>query len=171
MISGCGRPPEGGGTRRLFLSGHGLALAPDEPGQRDYLGDAGVGVAAGMWDPFGTGNGWPEEQSGDDARSLTFTSEPLPGPLLIAGRPEAELYLVTGSACEAQLAVRLAMVGPDGRSTLITTGWRAAAAVRGLRRLSPHLAVGGKPGDPRLLRRGPSLGAAHTRMRSRGRAR
>jgi len=48
-------------------------------------------------------------------------------------------------------------------------GRGAAAAVRGLRRLSPHLAVGGQPGDPRLLRRGPSLGAAHTRVRSRGR--
>ena len=117
-------PPEGGGTRRLFLAGYGLEPAPpDEPGQRDYLGDAGVGVAAGMWDPFGTGNGWPEEQSGDDARSLTFTSEPLPEPILIAGRPEAELYLCAGSALDAQLAVRLAAVGPDGRSTLITTGW------------------------------------------------
>jgi putative CocE/NonD family hydrolase len=127
-------PPEGGGTRRLFLAMHGLALAPDEPGQRDYLGDAGVGVAAGMWDPFGTGNGWPEEQSGDDARSLTFTSEPLPGPILIAGRPEAELYLfLLAGAGEAQLAARLAMVGPDGRSTLITTGWR---------RLEPAVAGG-----------------------------
>ena len=86
----------GGWRLRCGYSWPGTAWHPrrrPEPGHRDYLGDAAVGVAAGMWDPFGTGHGWPEEQSGDDARSLTFTSEPLPGPLLVAGRPEAELYL------------------------------------------------------------------------------
>ncbi len=122
-------PPEGVRPLRLFLAGP--ALDPGPPagsGHRDYLGDAAVGLASGMWDPFGTGNGWPEEQSGDDARSMTFTSEPLPAPLLVAGRPEAELYLTRGPGPEAHLVARLAMVGPDGRSTLITTGWARLAA-------------------------------------------
>ena len=121
-------PPDGVRSLRLFLAGHGLEPAPPaRSGHRDYLGDATVGLAAGIWDPFGTGHGWPEEQSGDDARSLTFTSEPLPGPLLVAGRPEAELYLTRRSGQEAHLVARLAMVGPDGRSTLITTGWHRLA--------------------------------------------
>ena len=122
-------PPDGVRSLRLFLAGHGLESAlPAGSGHRDYVGDAAVGLAAGIWDPFGSGLGWPEEQSGDDARSVTFTSEPLPGPLLVAGRPEAELYLTRRSGREAHLVARLTMVGPDGRSTLITTGWHRLAA-------------------------------------------
>jgi putative CocE/NonD family hydrolase len=131
-------PPSGVQALRLFPAGTELAgQAPPAPGYRDYTGDAGVGVASGMWDPFGTGNGWPEEQSGDDARSLSFTSAPLPGPLLVAGRPEAELWLTRAPGPEAQLAVRLAAVGPDGRSTLITSGWSRLPA-----------RAAGDPGNP-----------------------
>jgi uncharacterized protein len=117
-------PPEGVKQAQLFLTGYRLTPeTPSQPGRRCYRTDPTVGVAGGMWDPFGTGNGWPEEQSGDDARSLTFTSDPLPEPLLVAGSPEADLYLAVPGADEAHLAVRLSMVGPDGRSTLITAGW------------------------------------------------
>ncbi|HUZ27538.1 MAG TPA: CocE/NonD family hydrolase [Streptosporangiaceae bacterium] len=117
-------PPEGGKQLRLFLTGHSLAAAaPAEPGSRAYQGDPAVGVAAGIWDPFGTGHGWPQEQSGDDAASLAFTSEPLPEPVLIAGSPEAQLYVGLPAGHEAHLVARLSMVGADGRSTLITAGW------------------------------------------------
>jgi uncharacterized protein len=116
-------PPEGVRQLELFPAGHRLdSVPPHESGSRDYLGDAAVGLAAGIWDPFGTGNGWPEEQSRDDARSLTFTSEPLPEPLLLAGSPEAELAITQLSGAEAHLSVRLSLVEPDGRATLITTG-------------------------------------------------
>ena len=89
-----------------------------------------MGLAAGIWDPFGTGHGWPEEQSSDDARSLTFTSDPLPEPLLVAGSPEADLYLDLPPDTELNLVARVCMVSPDGRSTLITTGWRQVRARR-----------------------------------------
>jgi len=82
-----------------------------------------VGIAGGMWDPFGTGNGWPEEQSIDDAKSLTFTSDPLPEDLLVAGAPEVDLYLMVPDGEEAHVVARLSMIGPDERSTLITAGW------------------------------------------------
>jgi putative CocE/NonD family hydrolase len=121
-------PPDGIRQMELFPAGHRLdAEPPPDPGSRDYQGDAAVGLAAGIWDPLGTGNGWAEEQSCDDARSLTFTSEPLAEPLLIAGRPEAELQLTHLSAGEAQIVVRLSMVGPDGQSTLITNGFHRSA--------------------------------------------
>jgi len=117
-------PPAGGTELRLFLDGHRLAATvPAGSGGRAYRGDAAVGIAAGLWDPFGTGHGWPEEQSGDDAASLAFTSDPLPGPVLICGSPAAELQLSVPSGDEANLVARLAAVGPDGRSTLITAGW------------------------------------------------
>jgi putative CocE/NonD family hydrolase len=118
-------PPEGVSARQFFLAGHRLAASPPAaPARRDYRGDPLVGLTAGIWDPFGTGQGWPEEQSSDDARSLTFTSDPLPEPLLVAGGPEADLYLDLPPDTELNLVARVCMVSPDGRSTLITTGWR-----------------------------------------------
>lgn len=118
-------PPPQARQQELFLAGYRLEPAPPpEADGRDYQGDPTVGVSAGIFDPFGTGNGWPEEQSGDDARSLTFTSEPLPEPLLLTGQPEAVLYLDHLSETETNLAARLSMVGPDGRSTLIAAGSR-----------------------------------------------
>lgn len=121
-------PPPRGTELRLFLAGPRLAARPAaEPQRRAYPADPGVGIAAGIWDPFGTGHGWPEEQSGDDARSLTFTSDELTAPVLIAGRPEARLRagLAAGSPAMqgAFVVARLAAVDPGGRSTLITTGW------------------------------------------------
>lgn len=117
-------PPEGVAQKQLFLAGYRLdAAPPSRPGSRDYRCDPTVGITGGMYDPFGTGNGRPEEQSSDDARSLTFTSDPLEESLLIAGSPEADLYVTRHSAEEVRLAARLCMVSPDGRSTHITSGW------------------------------------------------
>src|SRR3984957_13216644 len=118
-------PPEGVSGRQFFLAGHRLAASPPAtPGRREYRGDPLVGLTAGIWDPFGTGQGWPEEQSSDDARSLTFTSDPLPEPLLVAGAPEADLYLDLPPDTDLNLVARVCVVSPDGRSTLVTTGWR-----------------------------------------------
>ncbi|MGI8446923.1 MAG: CocE/NonD family hydrolase [Streptosporangiaceae bacterium] len=117
-------PPGGVSTRQFFLAGHRLVAAPPSaPGRRDYRGDPLIGLTAGIWDPFGTGLGWPEEQSSDDARSLTFTSDPLPEPLLVAGAPEADLCLDLPPDTELNLVARVCVVSPDGQSTLITTGW------------------------------------------------
>lgn len=117
-------PPPGVTTRRFFPAGNRLEPAPPaETAARSYRADPLVGLAAGIWDPFGTGSGWPEEQSGDDARSLTFTGDPLPEPLLIAGAPEADLQVSLPADGETNLVVRVSAVGPDERSTLITSGW------------------------------------------------
>ncbi len=119
-------------TRYFYLDGYRLAAAPPPaPGRRDYHGDPLAGLAAGIWDPFGTGHGWPEEQSRDDARSLTFTSDPLPEALLLAGAPEADLLLDPPPDTGLNLVARVCVVGPDGRSTLITTGWHRIPATGG----------------------------------------
>jgi len=125
-------PPAGVSTTRFFLSGHRLQTAPPaQSAVRCYRADPLVGLAAGIWDPFGTGSGWPEEQSGDDARSLAFTSDPLPEPLLIAGSPAADLQVSLPADDETSLVARLSMVGPDERSTLITSGWLRVRPVGG----------------------------------------
>lgn len=117
-------PPAGVRPTDLFLAGYRLESgAPPQSGRRDYRCDPTVGITGGMYDPLGTGNGRPEDQSRDDARSLTFTSDPLDEPLLVAGAPEAELYIARHSPDEVRLAARLCMVSAEGRSTLITSGW------------------------------------------------
>jgi predicted acyl esterase len=72
--------------------------------------------------PFGTGK--LARGRAATTRSLTFTSDPLPEPLLVAGAPEADLYLDLPPDTELNLVARVCMVSPDGRSTLMTTGWR-----------------------------------------------
>jgi uncharacterized protein len=140
-------PPAGVSARRFFPAGHRLETSPSpEAAVRGYRADPLAGLAAGIWDPFGTGSGWPEEQSGDDARSLVFTSDPLPEPLLIAGRPEADLQVSLPAGDETNLVARVSMVGPDERSTLIACGRlrvppRGADAAGGPRKITVPLAA------------------------------
>jgi uncharacterized protein len=116
-------PPSGTSEKRLYLSGRGLEDdAPPHGESHHYTADPTVGVAAGILDPFGTGLGGPEEQSVDDARSLTFTTGPLGTSMEIAGKPVAELFVAIENGVEAQLSAKLSAVGPDGRSHLITRG-------------------------------------------------
>src|SRR6202034_2719919 len=66
------------------------------------------------------------------ARSLAFPSDPLPEPLLIADRPEADLQVSLPADDETNLVARVSVVGPDERSALITSGWlRVPPAGRG----------------------------------------
>jgi hypothetical protein len=139
-------PPHGVSTRRFYPAGH--RLSPEPPAEasiRTYRADPLVGLAAGIWDPFGTGSGWPEEQSGDDARSLAFTSDLLPEPLLIAGSPSVDLQVGLPADDETNLVARVSMVGPGERSTLITSGWlrvppRSSDAAEGPRKITVPLA-------------------------------
>jgi uncharacterized protein len=140
-------PPAGVSTRRFFPAGNRLeTAAASQSAVRAYRADPLVGLAAGIWDPFGTGSGWPEEQSGDDARSVTFTSDPLPEPLLIAGGPSVDLHIGLPADDETNLVARVSMVGPDERSTLITSGWlrippRGGDAAEGPRKITVPLAA------------------------------
>ena len=86
--------------------------------------DPTVGLGSLAWDPWTTilPPDTPWDQSPDDARSLSFTSEPLDAPLELRGSPEAVLDVAV-SAAPAQVIVRLADVAPGGRSTLVTLGW------------------------------------------------
>jgi hypothetical protein len=54
---------------------------------------------------------------------LTFTTAVLDEGLRIAGSPEATLHVAVDDGDHLQLVVKLCDVAPDGRSSLITTGW------------------------------------------------
>ncbi len=80
-----------------------------------------TGADAGAWCPDGGQGDWPPDQRDEDARSLTFTFEPLEEPLDVLGFPEVELTLESDRP-EALIAVRLCSVAPDGSSLLVTRG-------------------------------------------------
>jgi len=61
------------------------------------------------------------DQSAEDARSLSFTSEPLPERIEVLGIPRLELVFASDRPL-ALASVRLCDVSPDGVSTLITRG-------------------------------------------------
>jgi hypothetical protein len=101
--------------RRWALGGEG-ASSPVE-----VRSPQSVGVAAGDWCSFGGDGDGPADQRDDDARSLTFDSEPLCERLEILGAPVAVLE-VAADRPQALLAVRLNEVLPDGSSARVTYG-------------------------------------------------
>jgi putative CocE/NonD family hydrolase len=115
-------PVEGLREMELYLTpAAGLAThAPVSRRTLEYRGDPTVGAWSGRWDSLGV----PGEQSEDDARSLTHTSDPFTTNLEVSGSATAILFMKTTERQEVHLAVRLCDVAPHGRSTLITTGWR-----------------------------------------------
>ncbi len=120
-------PPRRVAPVELFLSSNGgfSTAAPNaETTATEYAYDATVGMQSLVWDPWTTAldPALPRDQSGDDARSLCFTGEPLAEPLELLGVAVANLE-VTASALPLNLVVKLAEVAPNGRSTLISTGW------------------------------------------------
>ncbi|WP_432970757.1 CocE/NonD family hydrolase [Dactylosporangium sp. CA-233914] len=106
-------------TRTLYLTGD-SRLSDSPPAHRHdvpVVFDATVGIHGGL----GTSH-VPQDQSGDDERSTLFSSEVLGEPLEIIGQIEAELEL-TGVHPDADVAVRVVDVGPDGSSTLVAKGF------------------------------------------------
>ena len=95
----------------------------------DYRYDPTVGLYSLAWDPWTTAldPALVRDHSADDARSLCFTGAPLPEPLELIGVPEALLDLAA-SVLPLNVVVKLSAVAPNGRSTLITTGWANLAA-------------------------------------------
>jgi putative CocE/NonD family hydrolase len=114
-------------TRVLHLTpGGGLSEDAPAVGAHRYRGDPRTGAGAGLWSPLGVGVGYPLDQAGDAALSLTYVGEPLAEDLEITGSPEASLVAALIDGPELELAVKLIDVGPDRTVTLITTGWLRA---------------------------------------------
>ena len=80
-----------------------------------------TGMAGGEWMGTGVAGDRPGDQRDDDGRSLVFDSDPLAEDLEILGNPEVEL-LLSSDMPQAQLAVRLCDVAPDGASLRVSYG-------------------------------------------------
>jgi hypothetical protein len=73
------------------------------------------------WGAGSAPNGLSRDLRPDEAMSLTYTSEPLAGPLDVIGVPAAILHLAADAEI-ATVVVRLADVAPDGRSAQVSAG-------------------------------------------------
>jgi hypothetical protein len=83
-----------------------------------------TGLTAGEWCAYGLGKTAPElpfDQRADDIHSLCFDTAPLRRSLSIVGRSYARLRIAADRP-QAQVAVRLNAVHPDGASERITYG-------------------------------------------------
>jgi putative CocE/NonD family hydrolase len=86
-----------------------------------WASDRTVGALSGLGSIPLAGFGFPLDQHEDDSRSLTFTTEPLTEPLVLAGTATVEL--VVGSHTTARRCVaKLADVDARGTSTLVAVG-------------------------------------------------
>jgi putative CocE/NonD family hydrolase len=83
-----------------------------------------VGQHAGEWCPYGMGGVSPElplDQREEDGGSLVFDTEPLPESVTVLGAPVVELELEADQP-DAQVAVRLNNLRPDGSDLRVTYG-------------------------------------------------
>jgi predicted acyl esterase len=114
-------PSPGVAPRQWFLAEQGLCDEAADLSPRQVCSAQDVGRAAGSWCPFGRGQDDAGEQREDDARSLTFETEPLDHTIEILGAPVVTLE-VSCDAAAASLAIRLCDVHPDGASLRISFG-------------------------------------------------
>ncbi len=90
-------------------------------GRNTYRYLATVGSAAGVWCAVLGHDSLTRDQSCDESRSLTYTSEILTEPLVILGAPKAILH-VSSSAEVSFFCVKIDDIFPDGSSRLVCRG-------------------------------------------------
>ena len=103
-----------------------FGLAPgrlvDEPSRGEALSVRSppwTGFCGGEWMGTGVPGERPTDQRLDDGLSLCFDSEPLTAALVILGNPVVTLRLASDTP-QAQIAVRLCDVAPDGSSLRVS---------------------------------------------------
>jgi putative CocE/NonD family hydrolase len=140
-------PAPGASERVLGLASDSRLAAGDDAaadaadGSDTFRYDASVGTAGGLWSggvPFGL----PSDQRHDEARSVVYTTEPLPQAVTILGRARAIIW-VSSTASVIGFAVSLSDVSEDGTSQLIGKGMLNATRRRSLAEPEPLV-----PGEP-----------------------
>ena len=106
---------------RVLALGDGTLGGESQAGSRSIGSVQTVGLDGGAWCADGRSADLPLDQRGEDARSLTFTSEPLEQPFELLGFVEARLTL-SADRPVALASARLCEVRADGSSLLVTRG-------------------------------------------------
>lgn len=117
------------GTRPLVIrlrpGPHSAAGTGLSQGYLQLSRDATVGAASALGYHEARGVALPTDQSGENGRSLSFTSELLEQPLIICGRPRVTAVVRWGRGAGHALVAKLLHVAPDGWTSPVTWGARA----------------------------------------------
>lgn len=126
--AGAGSDPRAGDILAFDLGPDGLVRGPDAL-SGSFAVDHDVDHTTGA-DSIGfeVGPGRPLRTNPDDARSLTFDSDPLETPLEFTGTGHADLH-VSAAVEDPLLAVRVVDVDESGEGTLVTHGVVGAGGV------------------------------------------
>ena len=119
-------PPTEMSSQRWYLaSDGGLTVAPPTAASKDDLYGGQRPRRAGeatRWQTNLTGGDvYYPDRAGEDAKLLTYTSEPLKAAVRVTGAPVVSLH-VSSSLADGALHVYLEDVAPDGRVTYLTEG-------------------------------------------------
>ena len=110
-------------ARLYFTRDGGMGETCPETGRVDYT----VRDDINIYDPWGRMNrDVRKDMREEDAKSLTFTSEPLPGDLELTGVPVIELF-ATSTHADGDFIAVLEAVAPDGGSRFLAEGVIRAA--------------------------------------------
>ncbi len=104
---------------RFRLAPGRLVDGPGEAASLPFRSPPWTGTGGGEWMGTGVPGERPTDQRIDDGLSLCFDSEPLAAPLEILGNPLVALDLASDRP-QAQVAVRLCDVAPDGSSLRVS---------------------------------------------------
>ena len=118
------RWPAAGVDEQAFYLGERASLSRNlqaKPDRDTFRYQATVGVTAGVWCAVNGIDSLTRDQSADEGRSLTYTSDLLAEPLEILGAPQAILH-VTSSAAVAMFCVKISDIFPDGTARLVCRG-------------------------------------------------
>ncbi len=115
-------PSDGIEQRKLALNSTGVSASP-ETGEAvlSICSPQDTGQMGGEFCVIWLGEEMPGDQRRDDDGSLVFDTEPLSERTEIFGAPAVDL-VVTSDRPQANVAVRMCDVAPDGSSTLVTWG-------------------------------------------------
>ncbi len=108
-------------NRRLAMNADGLGPVAGSPDILSISSPEDVGAYAGEFCPYGSDSQCAGEQRTEDAGSLVFDTASLEERAEIFGPPVCRLRL-SADKPQANLAVRLCDVAPDGSSTRVTWG-------------------------------------------------
>ena len=110
----------GGAHSRMWL-GDGILVSDETVTDATVASPADTGAQAGEYCAIWLGPELPGDQRRDDALSASWTSAPLDQDMVVTGAPRIRLTLSSDQP-QAQIAVRLLHIHPDGASTRITYG-------------------------------------------------
>jgi uncharacterized protein len=117
-------PPQGAGVHTWYLASPGRLASEPGPARdlRHVVDPAAATGPTNRWLAIDLGRGaaYAARRQADEAL-LTFTSEPLPADLHVAGFPVVSLRLAT-SGSDGAIYVYLEDVAPDGEVTYVTEG-------------------------------------------------